>query len=262
MPTQRIVFGDDESAHADAAWGWINQHSWPGWTVDVLRVTPAHVAPTANEDRVEPDPHPQPPRKVDSGSGLSVSHLRATGDPRVVLAAIEDADLLVVGTRGRGVMKSMHLGSTSEWLLQSPPVPLLLVDEGRPCRDVLVCVDGSEHSTAAVTALARWPWLKAVSIEVLAVNDGRIGAEAAVETAIGTLAPSGATVTGRVVPLGDELFVNVRTPILERIRDLDPDLVVAGTRGLTGLERLRVGSVASALVHSSPAATLLASAAD
>jgi nucleotide-binding universal stress UspA family protein len=262
MPTQRIVFGDDGSAHADAAWGWINQHSWSGWTVDVLRVAPAQIAPSPNEDRVEPDADPQPPRAGDSRSGLSVSHLRATGDPRVVLAAIDDADLLVVGTRGRGLMKSMHLGSTSEWLLQAPPVPLLLVNQNRPCRNFLVCVDGSEHSTAAVTALAGWPWLKGISIEVLAVDDGRISAEVAVETAIGTLASSGATITGRVVPLGDELFVNVRTPILERIRDLEPDLVVAGTRGLTGLERLRVGSVATAIVHHSPAATLLASAGD
>ncbi len=256
----RIVFGDDGSEHAEAAWRWLNRRSWPGWAVAVLRVTPAQVAPSSNEDRVEPDADPQQPRSADPRSGLSVSHLRATGDPRVVLSALGEAELLVVGTRGRGLLKAMHLGSTSEWLLQAPPVPLLLVREDRPCRSVLVCVDGSAHSNAAVTALAQWPWLREVSVEVLAVNDGRVDVDSAIEEAAAALAPSGATITARVVPLGDELFVNVRTPILERIRDLEPDLVVAGTRGLTGLERLRVGSVATAIVHHSPATTLLACA--
>ena len=259
MATRRIVFGDDESQHADGAWSWLCRNHWPQWTVDVLRVAPSGVAPVADEDQVWRDDAPTRPRVAAPASGFDVRHRQSVGDPRVVLGAVTDADLLVVGTRGRGLLKAMHLGSTSEWLLQAPPVPLLLIASDRPCRRILVCADGSEHSMAAITAMARWPWLPATEIEVLTIDDGRVDVPAAVRAAVEVLEPSGAAVTARLAPLGDELFVNVRTPILERMQDLEPDLVVAGTRGLTGLERLRVGSVATAIVRHSPAATLLAS---
>ena len=258
MAAGRIVFGDDGSDNADAAWRWLNRHAWPGWTVDVVRVIPAGTQPTHSE--VSADPEPEAPRQAEGDSGLTVSHLRAAGDSRAVLGSVADADLLVVGTRGKGLLKALHLGSTSEWLLQAPPVPLLLVQEDRPCRTVLVCVDGSTHATAAVAALASWPWLSGVSVQVVAVDDGRTDTAAAVSSAAALLDGSGAEVTATVLPLGEELFVNVRTPLLERIQDLDADLVVSGTRGLTGLERLRVGSVATAVVHNAPAASLLASA--
>lgn len=32
-----MLFGDDGSTSADAAWLWVNSHDWPDWTIDVLR---------------------------------------------------------------------------------------------------------------------------------------------------------------------------------------------------------------------------------
>jgi hypothetical protein len=31
-----IVFGDDQSAHADRGWLWINNQGWPAWSVEII----------------------------------------------------------------------------------------------------------------------------------------------------------------------------------------------------------------------------------
>jgi nucleotide-binding universal stress UspA family protein len=46
--------------------------------------------------------------------------------------------------------------------------------------------------------------------------------------------------------------------ILGQIEELRPDLVVLGTRGLTGWRRLLTGSTASAVVRSAPTSCLVA----
>jgi nucleotide-binding universal stress UspA family protein len=46
--------------------------------------------------------------------------------------------------------------------------------------------------------------------------------------------------------------------ILDEIDALAPDLVALGTRGMTGLPRVLVGSVASAIAHYSKSSVLLA----
>jgi hypothetical protein len=37
MSSKKMLFGDDGSMPADAAWFWVNCHDWPDWTIDVLR---------------------------------------------------------------------------------------------------------------------------------------------------------------------------------------------------------------------------------
>lgn len=52
----------------------------------------------------------------------------AEGDPRwVLLAAQEDADLLVVGRRGRSGLKHLILGSTTTSLIHQPHCPIVVV---------------------------------------------------------------------------------------------------------------------------------------
>jgi nucleotide-binding universal stress UspA family protein len=50
--------------------------------------------------------------------------------------------------------------------------------------------------------------------------------------------------------------------ISDFLRDESPDLVVMGTRGMTGLRKVLVGSVASAITHHAECSVLLARAAD
>ena len=50
-----------------------------------------------------------------------------TGDQIVKQASEWSADLIVLGTHGRGALGRLLLGSTAEFLLRHTPVPLLLI---------------------------------------------------------------------------------------------------------------------------------------
>jgi nucleotide-binding universal stress UspA family protein len=62
--------------------------------------------------------------------GVWVSFLVWTGDPGasiVSAAEAESADLVVVGTHGRGVIGRLFLGSVSEHVMRNAPCPVLVV---------------------------------------------------------------------------------------------------------------------------------------
>ncbi|WP_440007143.1 universal stress protein [Halomicrococcus sp. SG-WS-1] len=50
---------------------------------------------------------------------------------REILAAAEDADLVVIGTHGRRGVDKLLLGSVSEKVVRASPTPVLLVPVGR-----------------------------------------------------------------------------------------------------------------------------------
>lgn len=112
-----MVFGDDSSNSADLA--------WPGWRVEVLTaVMPDPVVARWNLRRRANGHRPNPRRAFAEARFDQVVQLTIDSDPR--LALCRPADLLVVGQRGPGLAKAMHLGSTVEWLMTRPPAPMLI----------------------------------------------------------------------------------------------------------------------------------------
>ena len=88
---------------------------------------------------------------------VPVELVAVVGPPVATLVhAAEGADLLVVGSRGRGALRSALLGSVALHCLGSAPCPVLVVHA--TLRDVpttprvVVGVDGSEVSRAALAA--------------------------------------------------------------------------------------------------------------
>ncbi|HRE00348.1 MAG TPA: universal stress protein, partial [Ilumatobacteraceae bacterium] len=194
---------------------------------------------------------PPHPRIAFTEAGFSeVNHLYVENDPRLALS--QPASLLVIGPRGPGLAKALHLGSTAEWLITRPPSPMLIPRHGRVTRSVTVCHDGSSHATVATQALARMPWIEGVAVTVLAVDDSRSDPSTAVEEATAILSDSGAVLDARML-VGDPTQV-----ILRHLERHGTDLLVFGTSGLTGLQRLRVGSTASALAHATDLSILVA----
>lgn len=263
MSAPRILLGDDYSPSAHIAWAWLAAQEWPGWTVDVVTVTPAGRS-LADLYAHEPltEWHPDHPRVApDSSRLVSLRHLTASGDPRAILGEEADVDLVVIGPRGTGILKGLHLGSTADWLLRCPGPPVVIARSDQAVRRVLVCVDGSGTADAAVAALARMPWVATIEAEVLTVDEGIEGQEAHARQAAALLGSHGARVAVTTVPADPvSLVVNPRTRILDVIGGSRPDLVVLGTRGLSGLSRLLVGSVAGAVAREVPCSVLLARA--
>jgi len=258
---QVLVFGDDSSPSADVAWLWINNHSWPGWRVDVVRAIQPPVGPPLPPERAElHQVMPEEPRTYLRGD-VEVRHLTAEADPRAILGGLTDADVIVIGTRGKGLFKALHLGSTADWLLQCPPAPLLIVRSARPVERILVGVDGSKHAWRAVEVLAQMPFVRGAKVVVLTVGPARRPRSADVDRAAELLQDAGAEV--EIIdrsPDPLEPFYDVRNIVLDTVAQLGIDLLVLGTRGLSTWQNLGVGSIANALARHSPTSVLLAKA--
>lgn len=251
-----LMFGDDASPAADLAWLWINSHSWPDWR---LRIVSAQAPlpgppPPVELTTLHAWVPPQPRRIYAESEFAEVEQLTALLDPRIALSA--PADLLVIGPRGKGMMKALHLGSTAHWLLARPPSPMLIARHGREVRTAVVCADGSAHADRALEALCAMPWVDRLMVIVLTIDDSWFDPEAAAQRAATTIAAAGADV---------EVTVRHRpttASIMAALDELSPDLVVLGTRGNTGLRRLAVGSTANTVVQASSCSVLVACAED
>jgi len=253
--TRTLVFGDDLSPAADLAWLFINTQRWPGWQLEVVTAqppkTPGVVLP--HEATELHRWQPQHPRAAIAEAGfVHVADLTATGDPRVVLS--RQSDLLVIGPRGPGLLKALHLGSTADWLLLHPPAPLVIARHGHAVQRVVVCTDGSPHARRVIDVVAGLPWLDQTTITVVAIDDGRIDPDAAVADARRQLVATAAAV---------DVHLDRGEPtaaIHGYLTEAAPDLVALGTRGLTGLRRLRLGSTASAVARTAACSVLVACA--
>lgn len=249
-----LVLGDDLSPGADVAWLWVNSQRWPGWTlVDLRAESPPFGAVDVDSDaRAVEGPLP---RTVHDEPGFAdVQFLTAAADPRVALAGWPDAALVVVGGASSG-SGPRFIGSTTEWLLHQPTSPVLVARRGRPVRSAIVCADGSEFSMSAARTLAAMPWAGDVSVEVLAIEDGRTDAEGALGTIDGVL-------DGAVGAI-DHAVRRGRSPhreILARAQEADADLVVLGTHGLSTIRRLTLGSTANAVAQLSDSSVLVSAA--
>lgn len=252
-----LVFGDDGSTGADAAWLWVCEQRWPGWGVQVLSAAVPPIGPPPGLDAAAPHPwDPPSPRAAFAESAIAeVTHLRAEADPRVALGGMTGASLIVIGPRGAGALEALHLGSTAEYLLHHPPAPLVMARHATPVRRVLVAADGSTHALRAVEVLAEMPWLDTVTdVAVLGVLEGDDD-----EMLAGDVSAAAALLPrSDVAALVCHARGSVASTILDEARDRSVDLVVLGTRGIGAIRRMLIGSTASAVARLTTCSILLA----
>jgi nucleotide-binding universal stress UspA family protein len=243
-----LAFADDRSLGAQQARSWIRRRDWTGWASCTLIVRDG---PGGSASEV-PDPL--------SACGFAETTTgELVGDPRTVLAARHEDAILVVGAVGHARHQLAHIGKVPEHLLHAAREPVVIAREPVPGGPVLVCVDGSAHAGAAVETLLLLPWLRTARVVVLAADRGDRSLVPVARRTGERLEKAGACVEV-VVTVPDELdlTVNPRWTVLDTIDRVGPDLVTLGTRGMSGLERLWVGSVASAVVRHSTCSVLVA----
>ncbi len=246
-----LVLADDGTPPSTTAWIWLTQQPWKAWRIAVMTADETAIEWGRPAEVVEWTPDWE--RLPEAIPGAAMSFLHVNADPRAMLAEREDADLIVVGMRAESHLEAVVSGSTTEWLLHHPPAPLVVVSRSGAVRNVSVCVDGSTHALAALDSFLALPLSVDTKVTLLSIADGRVNAKAAVEQARARLKDEPVTVRATIA-LGRP------TPaILDHIATHTPDLVVMGTRGLTGWQRLRLGSTASAVVRSAKTTSLVAS---
>jgi nucleotide-binding universal stress UspA family protein len=104
-------------------------------------------------------------------AGLTVRGVPLVGDPRQVLRDLSDvAHLVVLGSRGRGVIRSMLLGSVSASVAKHARCPVVVCRPGHPgaVKDgVLVGADGTAESLPVIEFAFRQASLRGLSLTVM-----------------------------------------------------------------------------------------------
>ena len=102
----------------------------------------------------------------------------ATVDAIVARSLHEAPQLIVIGSRGRGLLRGALLGSTARRLARCSPVPVLVVRGRRAApQPVVAVVDDSPESLPAIQLLARLPLPERSEIVVLHLRRGSIADE-------------------------------------------------------------------------------------
>jgi nucleotide-binding universal stress UspA family protein len=196
---------------------------------------------------------------ADAAAGVEVEQRVAQGDAAAVLVeAAVGAELLVVGSRGRGGVTGTVLGSVSRACLHHAPCPVAVVHDAGPTERsrIVVGVDGSPGARAALEWAYSEAQLRDVGVYAVCAYDEPWGiaslgmssaaAVAELRTALaaeadGTLeaaqaaAPEGVGVTGEAVQ-------GEAGPALVSASH-GSALLVVGSRGRGGFKSLLLGSV-------------------
>lgn len=209
------------------------------------------------------------------GRGVEVVTEVHQGDPRdaiVEYAEAIEADLILMPTHGRQGLQRFLLGSVTEGVVNTAPVPVLTLSPAEdgpfqyPPERVLVATDGSrgadralaEGIDVATETGAALDVLHVVETGTFDVDLGDAGeavrqrANELVEDAVERAREASvSSVTGHVA--GGDAY----REILAYAEERDVDLVVVGAQGQTEFHRYVLGGVTAKIIRTSPVPVLL-----
>jgi nucleotide-binding universal stress UspA family protein len=186
------------------------------------------------------------------------------------LAGLIEADLVVVGRRGKRALRERLIGSVAERVARHARVPVLIVARApaEPYRAVTFGFDLSDTAIRAARLAGRLlpPRTRVLVVHALplafaprgaarqgkALAGERIAAEAAIRRRLPP-PPGGGTTWSMRLRQGDP-----RRAILDAARQQRADLIVLGSTGRTGLPRRLIGSTAEGVLHQAPVDVLIA----
>jgi nucleotide-binding universal stress UspA family protein len=276
VPVKRIVVAVDGSTESDHALAWAARFS----STFHARVCVVHVTPDLASGAFYADLHPagvavdlDAAARADGQriledavaflgkENVDAEGVLRTGSPveevrRMV--AEREADVVILGSRGKGRVERMLLGSVSDGVKNRVPASVLIA-RGPPRRaGILVATDGSRESKrAAATAVNlahAWEEHATVThvLPDIALADPELRGEGRVP-AFGDLTPTDGDARLKFLLLQG----NAAACIVRAARDRDVDLVVTGSRGLTGVRSVVAGSVSNRVAHEANASVLI-----
>lgn len=281
-----IVVGVDGSAASRAATRVAaREAALVGATLRIVHAWPEPVAAFPGIIGVPREVNPEPSegaaeRVIDAATDearavaprLVVERAPIAGEPvRVLTEAAVNASLLVVGSRGRGDLASLLLGSVSHGCLRHAPCPVLVVHgEGHADGPIVVGTDGREHGTHAVAYAAEEAVRRGRPLHVVHAWRVPVGA------ATGSMAGAVPLDPGPMREAAEAVLAEALVTARAAARDVDvtgttaetaaasailgasvgASLIVVGSRRRGDLAALVAGSVGHAVLHAAEAPVL------
>jgi nucleotide-binding universal stress UspA family protein len=190
-------------------------------------------------------------------------------------AAKQKSTMIVMGRRGKRGLKRLVMGSTTAWVIGHSPCSVLVVPRAAQVeyKNVLVATDGSKYSTAAASEAIGIAKLNGSKLTVIAVVPAELATPTDVEFGVGQRekiadqvmheAEKNAKAVKEAAQkegVNVQAFVMTGRPadaIIEIAKEKGADLIVVGSHGRTGLDRLLMGSVAERVIVLSNSAVLV-----
>lgn len=215
---------------------------------------------------------------IESAGAATVPHV-VCGRPATAIldvASSVEPDLIVTGSHGRGALASVLLGSVAIEVAAHATAPVLVARSARVHR-LLVATDGSRSAAAIPATLERWGAFRGLPADVVAVS---ISDSPTFELIVGLYTLGNDRLAAKRRALREQYRVDaermaasleaIGMPATPHLRTGDPaheivaaaaeygaDLVVTGTRGLGGIDRLMLGSVARSVLTHAPCSVLV-----
>jgi nucleotide-binding universal stress UspA family protein len=200
------------------------------------------------------------------GGIVAQARLREGGAAEEIVALAEEigAGLIAVGSRGRGRIRRLLMGSVSDAVVRNAHYPLIVV-RWKPVvfpAKILLATDGSEEATLAAQTAADLSTRTGSELHVVHVGEipptdypDRYGyralyephereARELLEAQIEKMKGAGATVAQEHLRLG-----RADERIIVLAEELGVDLIAMGSRGLGGVRRALMGSVSDSVVR-------------
>jgi nucleotide-binding universal stress UspA family protein len=281
----KILLAIDSSSASEAVVREAASRPWPLGTifcvmsvVDIwtLEETPSLMEPTERETkRVVAD-------AVDTlrHSGYDAFGEIPRGVPKQEIrnyAATWNADLILIGSRQRSDIERLFAGSIAQAVLRTAPCSVEIVRQHsfavpHEGMRLLLATDGSQFSKRAACSVAQRPWPTGTQVKIVSVHEFLVpaGSTAAlspysiysepalteVTEATRKLAENAVAETKTMiesaglaisngsqrVPVGDP-----RSVLLDEAESCEADLIVVGSHGKHGLDRLVLGSVSESV---------------
>ena len=198
-------------------------------------------------------------------SGPVTARLVMGSPAEVIVSTAESvqAELVVMGARGLGPVKERLFGSVSHRVLTMAPCAKLIVNGPvRSLEQILLPLQGAGDADAAIRFLNVSPFRNPAELVLLTVLPptrppwpvGNAATEELEHRALQSAQDFIDDVISRVEALGYQakgraVLGSPSATILEQADKLQPDLLLMGSRGRTGMARFVLGSVSHAVLH-------------
>jgi nucleotide-binding universal stress UspA family protein len=184
-------------------------------------------------------------------------------DQIVALAEQQKINLILLGARGLGPVKERLVGSVSHRVLTfGPGAKLILPGPLKTLHHILLPLQGSYDADHAISFLQQKPFREPPIITLFTVLPhtrppwpvDAVSAEHMETHSLGKAKDFLDEIAAKLKSYGYQTRVvtMLGTPvegILQEAKALNPDLILAGSRGRRGLTRMVLGSVSHALLH-------------